>query len=29
MKPDEAMDFLLKHMQHTSNNEEFMASMNG
>ncbi len=29
MKPDEAMEFLLKHMQHTSSNEEFLASMNG
>jgi transcription termination factor Rho len=28
MKPDEAMDFLMKHIQHTSSNEEFMASMN-
>jgi transcription termination factor Rho len=29
MKPEEAMEFLLKHMQHTSSNEEFLASMNG
>lgn len=29
MKPDEAMEFLLKHMQHTTSNEEFLASMNG
>jgi transcription termination factor Rho len=29
MKPDEAMEFLLKHMQHTGSNEEFLASMNG
>ncbi len=29
MKPDEAMEFLLKQMQHTSSNEEFLASMNG
>lgn len=29
MKPDEAMEFLLKQMQHTSGNEEFLASMNG
>lgn len=29
MKPDEAMDFLRKHMLHTSNNEEFLVSMNG
>lgn len=29
MKPEEAMEFLLKHMQHTSGNEEFLASMNG
>ncbi len=28
MKPDEAMEFLLKQMQHTSSNEEFLASMN-
>jgi len=29
MKPDEAMEFLLKHMRSTSSNEEFLASMNG
>ncbi len=29
MKPDEAMDFLRKHMTSTSSNEEFLASMNG
>lgn len=29
MKPEEAMEFLLKHMQHTSGNDEFLASMNG
>lgn len=29
MKPDEAMEFLRKHMMHTSSNEEFMISMNG
>lgn len=29
MKPDEAMEFLLKHLQHTSGNDEFLASMNG
>lgn len=29
MKPDEAMEFLMKQMQHTSSNEEFLASMNG
>lgn len=29
MKPDEAMEFLLKHMTHTSGNDEFLASMNG
>ncbi len=29
MKPDEAMEFLLKQMQHTTSNEEFLASMNG
>ena len=29
MKPDEAMNFLRKHMIGTQNNEEFMASMNG
>jgi transcription termination factor Rho len=28
MKPDEAMEFLLKHMRSTSSNEEFLASMN-
>jgi transcription termination factor Rho len=29
MNTDEAMDFLLKHMQGTRNNREFMMSMNG
>ena len=29
MKPIEAMEFLRKHMLHTSNNEEFLTSMNG
>ena len=29
MKPDEAIQFLLKHMQSTVSNEEFMISMNG
>ena len=29
MKPDEAMQFLRKHMQHTQSNEEFLTSMNG
>lgn len=29
MKPDEAMQFLRKHMVGTRNNEEFIASMNG
>jgi transcription termination factor Rho len=29
MKPDEAMEFLRKHMLQTSSNEEFLASMNG
>lgn len=29
MKPDEAMNFLRKNLLHTSNNEEFLASMNG
>ncbi len=29
MKPDEAMEFLLKHMQSTTSNEEFLTSMNG
>lgn len=28
MKPDEAMDFLRKHILHTSTNEEFLVSMN-
>jgi transcription termination factor Rho len=28
MKPDEAFEFLRKHMQHTSSNEEFLSSMN-
>lgn len=29
MKPDEAMEFLRKHMINTTSNEEFIASMNG
>ncbi len=29
MKPDEAMEFLRKHMLHTKTNEEFLISMNG
>ncbi len=29
MKPDEAMEFLRKHMLQTSSNEEFLTSMNG
>jgi transcription termination factor Rho len=29
MKPDEAMDFLRKHMNNTKTNEEFLISMNG
>lgn len=29
MKPDEAMEFLRKHMVNTTSNEEFIASMNG
>ena len=29
MKPEEAMDFLMKFMRTTSSNEEFLASMNG
>lgn len=29
MKPDEAMEFLRKHMLHTKNNDEFLVSMNG
>ena len=29
MKPEEAMEFLLKHLQGTRSNEEFLASMNG
>ena len=28
MKPDEAMEFLRKHMQSTTSNEEFLTSMN-
>lgn len=28
MKPDEAIEFMLKHMQHTMNNEEFLQTMN-
>lgn len=29
MKSDEAMNFMRKNMQHTSTNDEFLASMNG
>ena len=29
MKPDEAFDFLQKHMLHSSSNDEFLQSMNG
>ncbi len=29
MKPDEAFEFLRKHMVNTSSNEEFLTSMNG
>jgi transcription termination factor Rho len=29
MKPDEAMEFLRKHLLHTSSNEEFLTNMNG
>ncbi len=29
MKPDEAMEFLLKHMSGTNSNYEFLATMNG
>ena len=29
MKPEEAMEFMMKHMQNTRSNEEFLASMNG
>ena len=29
MKPDEAMNFLSKHMRQTRSNDEFMNSMNG
>ena len=29
MKPDEAMEFLRKHILHTRSNDEFLASMNG
>ena len=29
MKPEEAMEFLLKHLRSTSSNEEFLMSMNG
>jgi transcription termination factor Rho len=28
MKPEEAMEFMKKHMLHSSNNEEFLESMN-
>ena len=29
MKPDEAMEFLRKHMIGTTSNDEFLVSMNG
>jgi transcription termination factor Rho len=29
MKPDEAMEFLLKNMRATVSNDEFLTSMNG
>lgn len=29
MKPEEAFEFLMKHMSGTSTNEEFLISMNG
>ncbi|MGB3545859.1 MAG: transcription termination factor Rho [Saprospiraceae bacterium] len=29
MKPEEAMEFFLKNMRHTTSNEEFLSSMNG
>ena len=29
MKPEEAMEFLLKHLTNTKSNDEFLASMNG
>ena len=29
MKPEEALEFMLKHMQTTTSNEEFLSSMNG
>jgi len=29
MKPEEAMEFLRKHMNMTSSNDEFLLSMNG
>lgn len=29
MKPEEAMEFLLKHMNGTQNNQEFLIAMNG
>jgi transcription termination factor Rho len=29
MKPEEAIEFMLKQMLHTKNNEEFLTSMNG
>ena len=28
MKPDEAMEFLRKHMRNTNSNEEFLVNMN-
>ena len=28
MKPEEAIDFMLKHMLHTRTNEEFLQTMN-
>ncbi len=29
MKPEEAMEFFLKNMRHTTSNDEFLSSMNG
>jgi transcription termination factor Rho len=29
MKPEEALEFMMKHIQHTTRNEEFLNSMNG
>ena len=28
MKPEEAMEFMRKHMMHSSNNDEFLEGMN-